>query len=255
MCDNGSSDAHPRGRRGLRGPGAGAARRRRVGRPRRRARAERGAAAGGDLIAYCDGDDEVTDGWLDALVARPLATRTSSGGALDHRSLNDPDLAALRGGAETELPRAFGFLPYAISANMAVLAGRRGRPSAAGTRASRARPARTSTSPGARSSPAGRSRSPPTPSRATATATRCGDSRPAGLRVRRLRRPALPPLPCRRRAHGARSRRSRRAWAFLAYAPPVPGGLSRRRRGSWLVLAAENAGRIRGSIRHRVFCP
>ena len=104
MCDNGSTDATREIVAGFasRVPGLrvldasdarGAAHARNVG-----------AAAGGDLIAYCDADDEVEPGWLAALV-RTAAGRGRVGGSLEHQALNDPEIAALRGGAETALPR------------------------------------------------------------------------------------------------------------------------------------------------------
>ena len=210
-----------------------------------------GAAAGGDLIAYCDGDDEVTDGWLDALVAA-AATADVVGGALDHRSLNDPELADLRGGAETELPRAFAFLPYAISANLAVwrdvweaLGGwDTGFPGAAGEDVDFCWRAQL----------AGY-----TIAFAPAAVARYRHRDGVGDSVRQVYAYAGSgaQLYRRFRADGARRRSLAQvagAWSGLAVRLPYLAA-SRRRRAIWLVHAAENAGCIRGSIRHRVFCP
>jgi glycosyltransferase involved in cell wall biosynthesis len=210
-----------------------------------------GAAAGGDLIAYCDGDDEVTEGWLDALVAA-AATADVVGGALDHRSLNDPELADLRGGAETELPRAFAFLPYAISANMAVwrdvweaLGGwDTGFPGAAGEDVDFCWRAQL----------AGY-----TIAFAPAAVARYRHRDALGDSVRQVYAYAgsSAQLYRRFRAHGARRRSLAQvagAWGGLAVRLPYLA-VSRRRRAIWLVHAANNAGCIRGSIRHRVFCP
>ena len=249
VCDNGSTDATREIVAGFasRVPGLrvvdasdarGAAHARNVG-----------AAAGGDLIAYCDADDEVEPGWLAALV-RTAADADVVGGSLEHQALNDPDIAALRGGAETALPRAFGFLPYAISANVAV---RRTaweaiggwdeeclisedvefswRAQLAGLELAFAPDAvaryrhRTSLRASARQ----------VYGYADSSARIYRRYRGAGAQRRSLRRVAS-------------------SWAFLATRLPFVV-LSRRRRGSWLIAAAENAGRIRGSIRYRVFCP
>jgi glycosyltransferase involved in cell wall biosynthesis len=79
----------------------------------------RAAETGGDLLAFCDADDVVEPTWLAELV-RAAQTVDLVGGALDHATLNDIDLWPARGGAEGELPRTYGFLPYAIGANCAV---------------------------------------------------------------------------------------------------------------------------------------
>lgn len=210
-----------------------------------------GAAAGGDLIVYCDGDDEVTEGWLDALVAA-AATADVVGGALDHRSLNDPALADLRGGADTELPRAFEFLPYAISANMAVwrdvwatLGGwDTDFPGAAGEDVDFCWRAQL----------AGY-----TIAFAPAAVARYRHREGLGDSVRQVYAYAgsSAQLYRRFRADGARRRSVGQvagAWGGLAVRLPYLA-VSRRRRGIWLTHAADNAGRIRGSIRHRVFSP
>jgi glycosyltransferase involved in cell wall biosynthesis len=210
-----------------------------------------GAAAGGDLIAYCDGDDEVTEGWLDALVAG-AATADLVGGALDHQTLNDPELADLRGGAETELPRDLDFLPYAISANLAVwrdvweaLGGwDTGFPGAAGEDVDFCWRAQV----------AGY-----TIAFAPSAVARYRHRDSVGGSVRQVYAYAGSgaQLYRRFRADGARRRSLAQvggAWAGLVVRLPFRV-LSRRPPAMWLTHAAENAGRIRGSIRHRVFSP
>ena len=76
--------------------------------------------ARGDLLAFCDADDIVDRGWLAALVA---ATEHADlvAGRLDIDSLNDEVSRHWRSFAMPAAgDPAFGYLPYAVSANMAV---------------------------------------------------------------------------------------------------------------------------------------
>jgi GT2 family glycosyltransferase len=77
--------------------------------------------ASGDLLVFCDADDEASAGWLRGLV---LAAGDADlvAGRLDEETLNPPDVRAWRGKAQPDdgLPMAHFFLPYAISANVAV---------------------------------------------------------------------------------------------------------------------------------------
>jgi glycosyltransferase involved in cell wall biosynthesis len=78
------------------------------------------AAARGDLLVYCDADDEATEEWLAGLVAA-AGRHELVGGRLDHSSLNDEMALAWREPfAEDALPRCLGFLPYAVGSNLAL---------------------------------------------------------------------------------------------------------------------------------------
>lgn len=78
------------------------------------------AAARGELLAYCDADDVASAGWLDALAEGARAFDVV-GGALDFELLNDEVVQAWRGPSQVDgLPGADGFLPYAVSANLAI---------------------------------------------------------------------------------------------------------------------------------------
>jgi glycosyltransferase involved in cell wall biosynthesis len=79
-------------------------------------------AAEGRLLAFCDADDVATPGWLAALVAG-LEHHDLAGGRLDEVALNDPMVRAWRWDRDSAgLPRALRFLPYAVSANLAMRA-------------------------------------------------------------------------------------------------------------------------------------
>lgn len=78
------------------------------------------AAADGDLLAFCDADDIVVPGWLEALVE---AARTADivGGQLDDRTLNDPRVVAWRGALPVGEPlQRFDHWPYAPGGNCCV---------------------------------------------------------------------------------------------------------------------------------------
>lgn len=77
-------------------------------------------AAGGDLIVYCDADDVVDRGWLEAMVGAS-ATAGIVGGRLDTSRLNRKTARRWRSSiCESELPHMMDFLPFASSANLAV---------------------------------------------------------------------------------------------------------------------------------------
>ena len=80
------------------------------------------AAAQGRLLAFCDADDVATPGWLSAMVGG-LDHHELVGGRLDDTALNDPQVRAWRHTDPAALPRALRFLPYAVSANIAIRAG------------------------------------------------------------------------------------------------------------------------------------
>lgn len=80
------------------------------------------AAARGDFLAFCDADDVVDAGWLEAL-ARAAARADLVGGSLDVEALNDPLRQAWRGGPPppmTELNSGYGFLPYVSGGNCGI---------------------------------------------------------------------------------------------------------------------------------------
>ncbi|MDH6281623.1 glycosyltransferase [Prescottella agglutinans] len=75
------------------------------------------AAAQGDFLAFCDGDDQVHADWLTELV-RAADGFDAVGGAVDITTLNSPEVASWR--ALPERHERFGadeFLPYAIGCN------------------------------------------------------------------------------------------------------------------------------------------
>jgi glycosyltransferase involved in cell wall biosynthesis len=81
----------------------------------------RGATeAHGDFLAFCDADDIVVPGWLDAMAnaAREFDVVT---GPQDASEINAPDIQQWRPPRATELPSS-GFLPYAPSCNLGVWA-------------------------------------------------------------------------------------------------------------------------------------
>jgi glycosyltransferase involved in cell wall biosynthesis len=71
-------------------------------------------AARGDLLVYCDADDEVAPGWLAALVDAANHADLVSG-RLDYAALN-PGVTF----SEDRLPIGLGFRPYAPSGNCAI---------------------------------------------------------------------------------------------------------------------------------------
>ena len=74
--------------------------------------------ASADLLAYCDADDKVSEGWL-AAMADALATADYATGPLDLDSLNPDWLRATRGQTSFDRRALFaGTVPYAHGANM-----------------------------------------------------------------------------------------------------------------------------------------
>ncbi len=78
------------------------------------------AAARGDFIAFCDADDVATPGWLEEM-AEAARSCDVVGGAVETDALNDP---AVRHWRDARLKTGLGmdqnFLPWAMSANMGV---------------------------------------------------------------------------------------------------------------------------------------
>ena len=74
--------------------------------------------ATGELLAYCDADDRVAEGWL-AAMADALADADFATGPLDLESLNPAWLAETRGRAAFDRRTSFeGTIPYAHGCNM-----------------------------------------------------------------------------------------------------------------------------------------
>ncbi|MGW0562182.1 glycosyltransferase [Streptomyces sp. NPDC003016] len=74
----------------------------------------------GQLLLFCDADDVVTPGWIEAM-ARALHHAPAVGGALERLSLNGRTaLAARPPKPGAELSRTFDFLPYPMGANCGV---------------------------------------------------------------------------------------------------------------------------------------
>lgn len=77
------------------------------------------SASRGNVVALCDADDVCAPGWLSSLVDG-LRRFDIVGGALDESQLNRPHVRAWRPPRPPgRLPVALGYLPYAVSANMA----------------------------------------------------------------------------------------------------------------------------------------
>jgi glycosyltransferase involved in cell wall biosynthesis len=73
--------------------------------------------ARGDLLAFCDADDVVSDGWLSALVDA-LADADVVAGAIDTDRLNDALTRRWRPFTVGAVPVSHGWLPYGLSANV-----------------------------------------------------------------------------------------------------------------------------------------
>jgi glycosyltransferase involved in cell wall biosynthesis len=84
------------------------------------ARNQGAQAARGDLLLFCDADDVVAPGWIDAMAEAALSYDIVTG-PQDARTLNAPDVQQWRPPRPRALPQN-GFLPYAPSCNIAVWA-------------------------------------------------------------------------------------------------------------------------------------
>jgi glycosyltransferase involved in cell wall biosynthesis len=78
------------------------------------------AAAKGDFLAFCDADDVVTPGWLDAM-ANAAVTLDVVTGPQDVGTINAAAVQQYRGSRADGLPQSR-FLPYAPSCNLGVWA-------------------------------------------------------------------------------------------------------------------------------------
>jgi glycosyltransferase involved in cell wall biosynthesis len=76
------------------------------------------AAAQGDLLLFCDGDDVVRPGWIAGLAAA-LEQAPIAAGALDSHGLNAPEIAASREELDP-IQQWPGFLPHTAGGNMGV---------------------------------------------------------------------------------------------------------------------------------------
>jgi glycosyltransferase involved in cell wall biosynthesis len=88
------------------------------------ARNEGAGEAGGEVLAFCDADDRVSPGWLEALV-NAIEHAEIATGQLEYELLNDADVRAWRYPPAVDadgLHRGMDFLPYAPSGNLAVRA-------------------------------------------------------------------------------------------------------------------------------------
>jgi GT2 family glycosyltransferase len=73
-----------------------------------------------DLLAFCDADDVVSAGWLDALV-RALEDHDFVSGSMEYATLNaEPARTWGYASHEREAPPAFRFLPFALSSNLGI---------------------------------------------------------------------------------------------------------------------------------------
>ncbi|TMC50445.1 MAG: glycosyltransferase [Chloroflexi bacterium] len=75
--------------------------------------------ARGDTLVFCDHDDVVRDGWLEAM-AETMMSADLAGGGVEYGTLNPPGSAPVDGGTLVGLPVALSFMPFTIGANMAV---------------------------------------------------------------------------------------------------------------------------------------
>lgn len=77
--------------------------------------------ARGELLVFCDADDQVTPGWLAAMVDAATVAEVV-GGRLETAALNDPLHRSWRGEPQPphSLARALNHLPYATGASLAV---------------------------------------------------------------------------------------------------------------------------------------
>lgn len=209
------------------------------------------AAARGTLLAFCDADDLVDEGWLSAMVAA-LEVADLALGRLDFRKLNGQRVRDWNGGQEIWTPQPHrGYLLAGPAANM-------------GAR---------------RSAFEGLGGFDPHLNRAGEDVDLCWRAQLGGLRVQiatdavvhyrlrssvrastvqHFRYASADPLLYRRyRSTGMRRERGGKVVRDLAWlAKHAPDAIaSTPRRAEWLRGAAVRAGRLAGSMRHRVFYP
>jgi hypothetical protein len=79
------------------------------------------AQARGDLLLFCDADDVVDDGWMEALV-RAAADYDFVGGVQEEFLLNDDDALSTRALRSKQFVRPLGFLPFVPTCNLAMWA-------------------------------------------------------------------------------------------------------------------------------------
>lgn len=78
------------------------------------------AAAQGDVILFCDADDEVASEWVGAMTSA-LQTYDIVGGRLELAALNSSRTLSWRGDTSIDgLPTTMGYLPYAVGATIGV---------------------------------------------------------------------------------------------------------------------------------------
>lgn len=78
------------------------------------------SVAEGNFVTYCDADDEVAPGWLTAM-AQAARAADVVGGWLETEVLNDLPVRAWRPAYDRrDLPRAIGWLPFAVGASLGV---------------------------------------------------------------------------------------------------------------------------------------
>jgi glycosyltransferase involved in cell wall biosynthesis len=80
--------------------------------------AARGAQ--GEVLAFCDADDIVGEGWLGEIVGAVVDDLTIAAGLLEDRSINSETVASWRPRRQATVPIAFQFMPFAPSGNMAI---------------------------------------------------------------------------------------------------------------------------------------
>ena len=203
----------------------------------------------GAVVAYCDADDVVSPGWLQGLwVASKEAALV--GGRLDHEPLNDPAIRRWRSaGPMTELPTTLRFLPYAVTASMAV--SRAAFDAVGGFDEALEHGEDVDFSWRVQLS-GYRLRFAP-----SAVVAYRHRARLSGLwKQFVLYGESDAALYARYRTHGARRHPVRlvaRRWFYILSRLPYLF-LSDARRGLWIVVAAGAVGRFRGSVRHRVVC-
>lgn len=207
-------------------------------------------AAAGELLVFCDADDVVSPGWLREMV-NAMAHADLVGGCLDHELLNPPEAQTWRGcTGEAHSPTPLGFLPFALSGNLAVRAEVWRALGGFRTDYRHCEDVEFSW-------------------RAQLTGYRLAYAPSAVIHYRHrgslwsvarqvydyARMEAL--LYREYRDHGARRRKARQlARAYLYPVTRLPYlAMSRHRRGLWVVVASENCGRIVGSVQQRVICP